>query len=164
MENDCLQKAKLQTVLVGLLLCLGLSGVILIEYSWAQSGRIPKIEGGRFHYSTLYKPGAVEKIPGKVVSLGKTWSGNGRAFCENLILKTSRGNIWVILKPESYRPKNTLTIHPADQLEITGSRIMLPGKSALIAALVKKGNATMVLRDVQTGRPAWAVGDNWHIQ
>lgn len=95
--------------------------------------------------------------------MGKTNSGNGKTLCEYLTLKTSKGNIWVILKPESYNPKKNLTIQPYDQVEITGSRIRLPGKSALIAAQVQKGSETMVLRDVQTGRPAWAVGDNWHI-
>jgi hypothetical protein len=163
MENGNVQQAKLPKVFSGLLLLFGIFDFMLNGYSWAQTQRISKIDGGRIHYSTLYKPGAVEKIAGEVVSLEKTRSGNGKAFCENLTLKTSKGNIWVILKPESYKPKKTLTIQPADQLEITGARITLPGKSALIAAQVKKGSETMVLRDVQTGRPAWAVDENWHI-
>jgi hypothetical protein len=49
-------------------------------------------------------------------------------------------------------------------VEITGSRVVLPGKAAIIAAKVKKGGDTMVLRDSATGRPAWAVGDNWHTR
>lgn len=163
MGNGSVQKANLPKVFVGLLLCLAIFGFILNGDSWGQNQRIVKIEGGRVHYSTLYKPGSVEKILGEVVSLGKTMSGNGKAFCENLILKTAKGKIWVILKPESYTPKKNLSIQPSDQVEITGSRIMLPGKSALIAAQVKKGSETLVLRDVQTGRPAWAVGDDWHI-
>jgi hypothetical protein len=134
MENVNVQKAKLPKVFAGLLLIVGLTGFLFTCYSWAQTQRISKIEGGRIHYSTLYKPGAVEKIPGEVVSLGKTNSGNGKTLCEYLTLKTSKGNIWVILKPESYKPKNNLTIQPADQVEVTGSRITLPGKSALIAA------------------------------
>ena len=48
-------------------------------------------------------------------------------------------------------------------MEITGSRVALPGKTALIAARVKKGADTMVLRDL-SGRPAWAVGDDWHTR
>ena len=147
----------------GLLVLFSLAGFLFTGHSWAQSRTISKIDGGRIHYSTLYKPGAVEKIQGEVISLGKTHSGNGKALCEYLTLKTSQGNIRVILKPESYNPKKNLNIIPSDQLEITGSRVMLPGKSALVAAQIKKGSETMVLRDVQTGRPAWAVGDNWHI-
>lgn len=156
-------KTRAMQTLAGLLLLVGLTGFLFTGHSWAQSRAISKIDGGRIHYSTLYKPGSVENIPGEVVSLGKTNSGNGKALCEYLTLKTSKGNIWVILKPENYNPKKKLTIKPSDQVEITGSRISLPGRSVLIAAQVQKGTETMVLRDVQTGRPAWAVGDDWHI-
>lgn len=158
------EKTRAMQTLAGLLLLVGLTGFLFTGHSWAQSRTISKIDGGRIHYSTLYKPGTSEKIQGEVVSMGKTNSGNGKTLCEYLTLKTSKGNIWVILKPESYNPKKNLAIQPSDQVEITGSRIRLPGKSALIAAQVQKGRETMVLRDVQTGRPAWAVGDNWHIR
>jgi hypothetical protein len=132
-------------------------------YSWAQR-RLPSAEGGRIHYSTLYKPGTVETIKGEVVSLGKTASGNGKALCEVLTLKTSKDNFWVILKPENYNPKINLNIQPGDQLEITGSKILLPGKTTIIAAQIKKGNETLTLRDSKTGRPIWAVAHNWHVQ
>ncbi len=116
----------------------------------------------RIHYTTLYKPATVETIRGEIVSLGKTISGNGRTYCETLTLKTDRGIIWVILKPETFKPKTTLTLRPRDQVEITGSRIALPGKTAVLAAKVTKGGDIMVLRDTATGRPAWAVGSDWH--
>jgi len=119
--------------------------------------------GGRIHYSTLYKPATVQTVKGEVVSLEKTISGNGRTYCETLTLKAVKGGIWVILKPESYRPKTDLSLQPGDQVEISGSRLALPGKTALIAAWVKKGEDTMILRD-PTGRPAWAVGDDWHTR
>lgn len=119
--------------------------------------------GGRIHYSTLYNPATVETFKGEVTSLGKTISGSGRTYCETLTLKTAQGSIWVILKPESYRPKVNLSLQVRDQVEITGSRIALPGKTALIAALVKRGDDAMILRDL-TGRPAWAVGDDWHTR
>jgi len=117
--------------------------------------------GQRIHYSTLYNPATVETVRGEIVSLGKTISGNGRAYCETLTLKTSKGNLWVVLKPETYRPKTNLKLQPKDQVEITGSRLTLPGKTALVAATVKKGGDTMILREL-TGRPAWAAGDDWH--
>jgi hypothetical protein len=133
-----------------LLMCLAL----VAASSWCQAA-------GRIHYSTLYKPATVETIRGEIVSLGKTISGNGKRYCETLTLKTGKENVWVILKPENFRPPTNLTLQPRDQVEITGSRVALPGKTAIIAAQVKKGSGTMVLRD-QTGRPAWAVGDDWH--
>ncbi|HAY21385.1 MAG TPA: hypothetical protein DCY27_04305 [Desulfobacterales bacterium] len=147
-----------------LMLLFGLTFLLLTSSSWAQGRTASRADRGRIHYSTLYKPETVEKIRGEVVSLGKTISGNGRDMCEYLTLKTSKGNVWVVLKPQSYKPAVNLNIKPSDQLEITGSRIMLPGKTALIAAKVQIGNDIMVLRDVKTGRPAWAVGDDWHVR
>jgi hypothetical protein len=142
-------KVKLGLAIMG---CL----ILLAAGSWAQAS-------GRIHYSTLYKSATVETVRGEVVSLGKTISGNGRTYCETLTLMTAKGNIWVILKPENYRPKTNLRLQPKDQLEITGSRVALPDKVAIIAARVKKGDDIMVLRDL-TGRPAWAVGDDWHTR
>lgn len=140
-------KVKLGLAIMG---CL----ILLVDGSWAQAS-------GRIHYSNLYKSATVETVRGEVVSLGKTISGNGRIYCETLTLRTAGGNIWVILKPENYRPKTNLRLQPKDQLEITGSRVALPDKVAIIAARVKKDDDIMVLRDL-TGRPAWAVGDDWH--
>ena len=73
--------------------------------------------GGRIHYSTLYNPATVETFKGEVTSLGKTISGSGRTYCETLTLKTAQGSIWVILKPESYRPKVNLSLQVRDQVE-----------------------------------------------
>lgn len=146
---------KTISLILGTIVVLGL---LLAEVILAQG-----TGGGRIHYSTLYKPATVETVTGELVSLGKTISGNGRDYCQTLTLKTPSGILWVILKPEKYRPETDLTFQVADRLEITGSRVALPGKTALIAARVKKGDATMILRDLN-GRPAWAVGDEWHIR
>lgn len=127
------------------------------------AGSTPAYSRARVHYSKLYNPNTVEHVKGEVVSLEKTISGNGRTYCQTLTLKTEKGRVWVILKPENFTPPTNLSLHPKDQLEITGSRITLPGKTAFIAARVKKGSDTMILREL-TGRPAWAVGDDWHTR
>jgi hypothetical protein len=145
---------KISAILAICALC----GLLVAGVTSAQSGG-----GGRIHNSTLYKAATVETVTGQVVSLGKTISGNGRTYCETLNLKTARGTIWVILKPETFKPKADLTLKPGDEVEITGSRVALPGKAALIAAQVKKDGGTMVLREL-SGRPAWAVGDDWHTR
>ena len=139
-------KSKFAGIIVG---CL-----CLLSVHWSQAG-------GRIHYSKLYKPATVKTTRGEIVSLGKTISGNGKRYCETLTLKTREGTFWVILKPENFRPKINLQPQPRDQIEVTGSYVALPGKTAIIAATVKKGNDIMVLRD-RTGRPAWAMGDDWH--
>lgn len=81
---------------------IGITFLILTASAWAQS-RAASGRGGRIHYSNLYNPATVETVRGEVASLGKTISGNGRTYCQTLTLKTSRGSLWVILKPEGYR-------------------------------------------------------------
>jgi hypothetical protein len=139
-------RSKFAGIIMGCLCLLAVS-------SWSQAG-------GRIHYSKLYKPATVRTTRGEIVSLGKTISGSGEGYCETLTLKTKEGTFWVALKPEKFRPPTNLKLQPQDQVEITGSFVSLPGKTAIIAATVKRGNDIMVLRD-QTGRPAWAVGDRW---
>ncbi len=139
-------KIKFAGIIVGCLCLLAAS-------SWSQAS-------SRIHYSKLYKPATVKTTRGEIVSLGKFISGNGRGYCETLTLKTKEGTFWVALKPERFRPKTNLTLRTGDQVEVTGSLVSLPGKTAIIAATVKKGKDVMVLRD-PTGRPAWAVGDDW---
>jgi hypothetical protein len=39
-------------------------------------------------------------------------------------------------------------------VEVTGSRVTLEGKPAIVAAKVKKGSEVLKLRD-ETGRPLW---------
>jgi hypothetical protein len=46
-------------------------------------------------------------------------------------------------------------ISAASNVEMRGSRVTISGKPAIIAAEVKKGDNTLVLRD-SAGVPAWA--------
>lgn len=129
----------------------------------AGAPRTPAAGGGpRLHYSNLFDPGAVETVQGEVLALGKTLAGNGRDYCLNLTLKTSRGKVLVILMPEKYAGERGLPLKPKDRLEVTGSRITLPGAPAIIAAEIRYGERIPKLRDA-SGRPFWAVGDNWHV-
>ena len=54
-----------------------------------------------------------------------------------------------------------LTIAPKDRVTVTGSSISVQGKPFILAMEVT-GDRTMKLRAAD-GRPAWAVGDDWHI-
>jgi len=117
--------------------------------------------GGRIHLSNLYNPGTVQTVQGEVLTLGKTLSGNGRDYCLNLTLSTAKEKILVITEPERYSVTQNHRVSPKEKLEVTGSRITLLGKPAIIAAEIKKPDAVIRLRD-PSGRPAWAVGDDWH--
>ena len=58
--------------------------------------------------------------------------------------------------------KKGLTIAPKDRVTITGSSISVLGKPFILAMEVK-GDRSMKLREAN-GRPAWAVGEDWHVR
>ena len=100
-----------------------------------------------------YDPKTVETIQGNVVSVEKTPS-KGRAYGIHLILQTDKETIPVHLGPGWYVEKQTPRIEPNDTVTITGSRVTVGGKRAIIAAQVKKGKDILKLRD-ENGIPMW---------
>ena len=100
-----------------------------------------------------YDPKTVETIEGKVLSVEKTPS-KGRGYGVHLTLQTEKETVPVHLGPDWYIDKQTPHIEANDTITVTGSRVTVGGKPALIAAQVKKGNETLKLRD-DNGIPAW---------
>ena len=137
------------------LVAIGLLSLMLTVSSvWAQSGK-------RLHYSTLFNPGVVGTVSGEVVRVEHAFSGNGADYCVHALLKTPRGQVTAILAPKGYMAAQGLSIDPKDRVTVTGSLISVLGKPFLLAMEVE-GDRTMKLR-AATGRPAWAVGNDWHI-
>lgn len=131
-----------------------LSLMVTLSSSLAQSGR-------RLHYSTLFNPGTVGTVSGEVVRVEQAPSGSGKDYCVHALLKTPQGAVTAILAPQSYMAKQRLAINPKDRVTVTGSQISVLNKPFLLAMEVS-GDRIMKLRD-SSGRPAWAVGDDWHI-
>ena len=100
-----------------------------------------------------YDPKTVETIQGNVVSVEKTPS-KGRSYGVHLTLQTEKETISVHLGPGWYVEKQTPRIEPNDTVTITGSRVTVGGKRAIIAAQVKKGKDILKLRD-ENGIPMW---------
>jgi DNA helicase TIP49 (TBP-interacting protein) len=73
----------------------------------------------------------------------------------HLTVKTEKEIVDVHLGPEWYIERLDTKIEKGDKIEIKGSRVAIDGKPAIIAAEVKKGENTLVLRD-SSGVPAWA--------
>ena len=137
------------------LITIGILGVMFaVSYSWAQSGR-------RLHYSTLFNPGAVGTVSGEVVRVEHAFSGNGKDYCVHALLKTPQGQVTAILAPRGYMAGQGLAIDRQDRVTVTGSLISVLGKPFLLA-MEMTGDRSMKLRN-GSGRPAWAVGDDWHI-
>ena len=100
-----------------------------------------------------YDPKTVETVQGKVLSVEKTPS-KGRGYGVHLTLQTDKETIPVHLGPSSYIDKQTPKIETNDTITVTGSRVTVGGKTAIIAAQVKKGNKGLKLRD-DNGIPVW---------
>jgi hypothetical protein len=101
-----------------------------------------------------YEPKTVETIQGKVLSVEKTTPAKNRGYGVHLMLQTDKETIPVHLGPARYIDTQTPKIEANDTVTVTGSRVTVDGKPAIIAAQVKKGNDVLKLRD-DNGIPAW---------
>jgi len=103
----------------------------------------------------LYNPQTVETLSGVVVSVPPIRGQEGFPEPARFILDTGRGKLPVVLGPGWFVDRQGMKIAPLDKVEVTGSRIMVKGKPAIVAAELKKGGQVMELRDQQTGAPKW---------
>ena len=129
--------------------------MLTVSSAWPQSGK-------RLHYSTLFNPGTVGTVSGEVVRVEQTFAGNGADYCVHALLKTPKGQVTAILAPKGYMAKQGFSVAPKDRVTVTGSLISILNKPFILAMEVT-GDRTMKLREA-SGRPAWAVGEDWHVR
>lgn len=135
-----------------------LIGAALAPIALAQGG--PQWRGGGGWgpggaYGRMYDPKTVETVQGEVVAVDQITPHLGMGHGVHLRLRTSKETLSVHLGPSWYIEHQDTTIEPKDQVEIVGSRVTFDGTPALIAAEVRKGSETLVLRD-GAGIPMWA--------
>jgi hypothetical protein len=109
-------------------------------------------------YNTLaqndYDAKTVETIGGKVLSIEKTRPEKKRGYWIDLMLQTEKETIAVQLGPAWYIDNQTPRIKANDTITVTGSRVTMDGRSAIIAADIAKGNELLKLRE-DNGIPVW---------
>ena len=105
--------------------------------------------GGR-----MYNTKTVETIKGKVLSVDKFIPARGMSHGVHLQVQTQKDIVNVHLGPAWYIQNQDIVIKPEDKIEIKGSKINNAYEPAIIAAEVKKGNMTLVLRS-EDGFPVW---------
>lgn len=106
-------------------------------------------------YQRMYDPATVETISGSVVLVDKITPMKRMQGGIHLMVKTAKETISVHLGPSWYIERLDTKIETNDDIEVKGSRVTYRGKPAIVAAEVKKGDNTLVLRD-SAGIPAWA--------
>ena len=100
-----------------------------------------------------YDPKTVETIQGKVLSVEKTAQAKNR-YGVHLMLQTDKETIAVHLGPAWYIDKQTPHIETNDTVTVTGSRVTIASKPAIVAAQIKNGDDVLKLRD-DNGIPVW---------
>jgi len=106
-------------------------------------------------YQRMYDPAKVETVSGEVVSVDKMTPTKGMKNGVHLRLKTERETVSVHLGPSWFIERLDTRIEKGDRVEVKGSRVMVDGKPAIIAAELRKGEELLQLRDAG-GVPAWA--------
>jgi len=110
--------------------------------------------GSRYH--RLYNVDTVRTVVGVVVSVDRVWGGPGMSAGIRLILRTGdRRTVRILLGPEWYITRLDTPLRRGDSVEIRGSLVSLDGDDVILAAIVRKGNLSLVLRD-ENGFPLWA--------
>ncbi len=143
-----------------LLSMLAITGLFVMVDAFAQRGPGGRGSGGwgaGSPYGRTYNPKTVETIGGEVISVEKITPLKGMGQGVHLVLKAEKEAISVHLGPVWFLENQDVKIEPKDRIEVTGSRVTLEGKTVLIAAALKKGDATLKLRD-QNGIPVWSGG------
>jgi hypothetical protein len=99
-----------------------------------------------------FDPATVTTVAGEVTEVHRVEAMRGQGV--HLDLKTADGVLEVHLGPAWFLDSQALKVQKGDKLEVTGSKLQVAGP-ALIAQVVKRGDASLTLRDAN-GVPLWA--------
>lgn len=126
-------------------------GFIGWNFPMNASSSNPQTLGDGSLFTSMYNPQNEETLTGKIVTLSK-FSSWGETHIS--LRADTYEEISVYLSPQSYLNSKQMELHIGDQVTITGSRIYLQGKPAIIAAKIRKGDRVLMLRD-NYGNPLW---------
>jgi len=135
-----------------------LLGPTLAVQSFAQGGLRWRGGGGwgpGTAYGRLFDASTVETVSGEVVSVSLITPRKGMTSGVHLVVDTEQGPLSVHLGPEWYVSRQETRIEASDTVEVRGSRVAFKGETVLVAARLKKGDETLVLRDGR-GVPMWS--------
>ena len=112
-------------------------------------------QSGMGKYQQLYANGSVETLSGTIQSVDLVVPPGVKTQAVYVSLQTEKGIVPVQLGPEWFVKKLDTRIEKGDRIEVTGSRIVIEGKSLMLAAQIRKGAQTIVFRS-GTGVPVWS--------
>ena len=110
------------------------------------------------HGGPAYDPQTVETVSGEVVRVERVPSPRGRGEGLHAVVKPDAGpDVTVHLGPASFLEAQGLHLAAKDRVQVTGSRVPRGTGTVILAAQVRTGDRTVVLRDA-AGVPAWSGG------
>lgn len=131
--------------------CLLALGSVKAQPKWNGSGGW----GAKGQFGRMYDPKTVETIRGEVTAIEEMTPLEGMGHGIHVRVKTEKETVPVHLGPSWFLLNQDVQIRMGDEVEITGSRVKIDDKSAVIAAKVSKGADVLTLRD-EEGIPVWA--------
>lgn len=100
-----------------------------------------------------WDPKTITTVAGEVTAVHDLQGRRGNTGI-HVDLKAGEVTYDVHLGPAAFLSDQKLELKAGDRIEITGSKVELAGRPALIAQTIRRGDATVKLRDDQ-GVPVW---------
>jgi hypothetical protein len=102
-----------------------------------------------------YSADQLTQVSGEIVEVERIAHEKGKSHGIHLQLKTGEETLEVHLGPAWFLDHQEGQFEAGDKIEVTGARVKMEGKSAIIAAKIKKDDGELVLRDAE-GWPVWS--------
>ena len=122
--------------------------VLCVSIVFAQRG------GGYRKHTPNYDPKTEVTVKGTIEEV-KQYPSKGNSTGTHLMLKTSEGTNDVHVGPSWFLSQQKIEFANGNEIEVTGSKVKVNGKDALIAREIKEGEKVITLRNAQ-GVPEWA--------
>lgn len=135
------------------LLMVSLAATLAIFSVEGQKGSSRGMRSGMSQRMPYYDPATETTVKGTVEEVKQlemmAWMGT------HLAVKSGNETFDVHLGPSGFLQDEGFSFARGDEIEVIGSEVKMGGSTALLARQVKKGDATLRLRDEQ-GRPRWS--------
>lgn len=138
-----------------------LGAVVLAGSGVAQEVVVNARMGGYAYnspYNRLYNQNTQITFSGRVTGITRTIPMTGTTEGTSLLVKAKTGGTTTVdLGPSWYVQNQHTKIKVGDQVQVTGSKVMVDGHGVILAKLVKKHVDVLALRR-PNGRPYWDIG------
>lgn len=116
------------------------------------------LAGLLFAQPEVFEPPTAVTVRGRVLGVTRERSRSGAHLGVHALLKTVDGEkIELRLGPEWFLKDHGITLAEGDEVEATGVRVEVEGRSTLVVATLVQGGRRLRLRD-EYGFPVWRFG------